>query len=144
MVYFQSMNYLEDCPFIDVSDICIICHEFDNNTNEIPYAISHFSFFKNCKCDCYIHKSCLNMWYFKHLKCPICRNTMIRAPIYTRFISLDAYLLDYYLHLTFFLRLLTNLAMFYVLVDQYLSLFRIKNFIDDYRTIEYSSEQILS
>jgi hypothetical protein len=31
-------------------------------------------YIKTCQCDGYIHNECLEKWYNKHKKCPICRN----------------------------------------------------------------------
>lgn len=55
-------------------DDCFICYELRTETE--PYTISlktQTIYNKQCGCDGWIHKQCLDKWYKKQKKCPICR-----------------------------------------------------------------------
>jgi hypothetical protein len=53
---------------------CFICYEValedEKNTIEM-YKQPYYN--KKCQCNGYIHLKCLNEWYDRSLKCPICR-----------------------------------------------------------------------
>jgi hypothetical protein len=53
---------------------CFICYEVRSDFE--PYTISlktQVNYDKSCGCDGWIHKQCLDIWYKKQKKCPICR-----------------------------------------------------------------------
>jgi hypothetical protein len=56
---------------------CFICYEtiFEDEVNPIKLN-SNTNYIKNCKCDVFMHKKCLDIWYAKNKKCPICRKYM--------------------------------------------------------------------
>lgn len=63
---------------------CFICYE--NNFDKIIKLNNQCFYFKTCKCDGYIHKQCLDIWFDTTNKCPICRiiinkNTIIESKI---------------------------------------------------------------
>jgi hypothetical protein len=55
---------------------CFVCFEFQLDNNYIINLKNQTDYFKFCECDGYIHVDCLNLWYEKNEKCPICRNPM--------------------------------------------------------------------
>ena len=51
---------------------CFICYENINNIT--PIRIRNNCYYqKNCNCDVWIHKKCLDCWYNIKKSCPICR-----------------------------------------------------------------------
>lgn len=56
---------------------CLICLERTCEEDIFPSKLNSNAYYiKNCECDGYIHKSCLDLWYNNNQECPICRNTI--------------------------------------------------------------------
>jgi len=54
--------------------ICFICYETAYAYEWEPIQLnSQLGYIKNCNCNSWIHKNCLNNWYDKSRSCPICR-----------------------------------------------------------------------
>ena len=54
--------------------ICFICYESTNAYEWEPTQLNaQIDYIKNCNCNSWIHKNCLNKWYNKTRSCPICR-----------------------------------------------------------------------
>jgi len=67
---------------------CFICFETKIDNKECPIKLnSSLDYIKNCCCDGFIHKKCLEIWLIKHHKCPICRNDMHIITNYTLIIN---------------------------------------------------------
>lgn len=55
-------------------DECFICYELAIDLESYPISLnSQINYNKLCGCDGWIHKQCLDIWYKKQQKCPICR-----------------------------------------------------------------------
>jgi len=55
---------------------CFVCYE-SRNGNESPIKLRNQIYYtKNCYCDGFIHKKCLDKWFNKNKSCPICRNNI--------------------------------------------------------------------
>lgn len=55
-------------------DECFICYELSTNLEPCPISLkSQINYNKQCGCDGWIHKQCLDIWFSKQRKCPICR-----------------------------------------------------------------------
>ena len=55
---------------------CFVCYE-SRNSNEYPIKLRNQIYYtKNCYCDGFIHKKCLDKWFNKNKSCPICRNNI--------------------------------------------------------------------
>ena len=53
---------------------CFICYDITDDFKLKPVCLKTQSYYnKRCKCDGWIHKDCLDKWYQKQNKCPICR-----------------------------------------------------------------------
>ena len=75
---FRVYEHYDDDPYMyiscDVSDICFICYDFRTEYECSPISLkSQLIYDKSCNCDGWIHKQCIEMWYKKQKKCPICR-----------------------------------------------------------------------
>lgn len=58
----------------DKPDECFICYELSTEIEPFPISLKYqLNYNKICKCDGWIHKKCLDIWYEKQKKCPICR-----------------------------------------------------------------------
>jgi hypothetical protein len=53
---------------------CFVCLEtsFEDELHPIKLNTSIF-YIRDCNCNGYIHKKCLDIWYNTNKKCPICR-----------------------------------------------------------------------
>jgi hypothetical protein len=59
---------------------CFICYEIIKN-NKTPIRIKSECYYqKNCTCDGWVHKNCLDYWYNKSPICIICRNRIYKNP----------------------------------------------------------------
>jgi hypothetical protein len=53
---------------------CFICYELKSDLDSCAISLkSQINYDKSCGCDGWIHKQCLDIWYNKQKKCPICR-----------------------------------------------------------------------
>lgn len=58
----------------NIIDYCFICYEIRCGDETYPIKLnSNIYYIKNCVCDGYIHKKCLDLWYNNYPNCPICR-----------------------------------------------------------------------
>jgi len=57
---------------------CLICLEINDNSDSNCIRIQNQFYIKGCLCDGWIHEYCLNIWYIKNKKCPICLCNMIK------------------------------------------------------------------
>jgi hypothetical protein len=59
---------------VNKSDECFICYEFQTDSELTPISLrSELNYIKECTCNGWIHKKCLDLWCKKNKKCPICR-----------------------------------------------------------------------
>jgi hypothetical protein len=57
---------------------CFICFQIINN-KKTPFPLKSECYYqKNCTCNGWVHKSCLDYWYEKKPVCPICRNRIYK------------------------------------------------------------------
>ncbi len=55
---------------------CFICLQ-DLESNRTTIRLKHHNLYKKrCKCDGYIHESCLEDWLYINNSCPLCREPM--------------------------------------------------------------------
>ena len=56
---------------------CLICLEIKNNNNEKSIKLNDLEICeKQCECNGWFHKSCLDSWFVIKFSCPICRNSI--------------------------------------------------------------------
>ncbi len=78
---------------------CFICYEtvFEDELNPIKLN-SNTTYIKYCDCDVFTHKKCLNIWYEKNKKCPICRKYMIEnTTVKIEILNKGGYILYFYI-----------------------------------------------
>lgn len=80
----MTLNYNSDlCNFIENTDICFICHEFTCDNGNKPFKLKEQTYYlKTCSCDGFIHRNCLDIWYNRSQKCPICREFVIDKKLF--------------------------------------------------------------
>jgi hypothetical protein len=64
--------YNKDYSTLDDEIFCLICHDKDCLQKHIKLN-SNIYYFKQCACDGYIHKNCLDIWLNLNMSCPYCR-----------------------------------------------------------------------
>ena len=99
-------------------DDCFICYELSTDVESYPISLKYqLNYNKQCKCDGWIHKSCLDTWYKKQKKCPICRLEIQERTdnVYT-VISFIPYSNRIYLFLCKSLWKLANIVVYYILI----------------------------
>jgi hypothetical protein len=75
----KNSNSNNEVSFSNNSNIneneCLICLEVKNNNNEKTIKLNDLACCeKQCGCDGWIHKTCLDSWFIIKFTCPICRN----------------------------------------------------------------------
>jgi len=75
MLFRTLEPYNNECDcLIHSKPICFICYETTNAYEWEPIQLNaQLDYIKNCNCNSWIHKNCLNNWYNKSTSCPICR-----------------------------------------------------------------------
>jgi hypothetical protein len=70
----------------NTSHECFIC--YDEITLQ-PISLKTQSFYtKLCRCDGWIHKTCLDTWYKRQNKCPVCRTTLSKNDSKTNILTI--------------------------------------------------------
>ena len=82
-MYFPNSNHYFDDSYKYNSDNgdnsdCLICLEINDNSDNNCIRIQNHIYIKECLCDGWVHEYCLNIWYIKNKKCPICLCNMIK------------------------------------------------------------------
>jgi hypothetical protein len=80
-MYFPTSNhYFDDSQNCDNTTVenndCLICLEINDNSDKNCIRIQNQLYTKHCLCDGWVHEYCLDIWYVKNNKCPICLSTM--------------------------------------------------------------------
>ena len=72
----NSNNVSNNNNYINENE-CLICLEVKNNKNEKPIKLNDLACCeKQCECNGWIHKTCLDSWFIIKFTCPICRNSI--------------------------------------------------------------------
>ena len=91
-------HYSEDNDLLDIKNLtqnnnsdsvheCFICFDVSIKEESIPIRLKNNNcYFMTCICDGSVHKYCLDLWYHSNNECPICRKTMIKNDVKTRFV----------------------------------------------------------
>jgi hypothetical protein len=116
---------------------CFICYE-----PEIPpIKLNNQKYYnKSCQCDGIVHKTCLDEWYNKTSKCPICRKPTMSVNIpflYKFFIVIR--LNNIYIKFSKFMFVILFMVYFYHTVDFYISILFINKFNYDYNSDYYKN-----
>ena len=119
----------------DKCDECFICYEV---TTEIEITTIRLKIQKNykkvCCCDGWIHNQCLNAWYKKHKKCPICRMYIQEQHnIKNTDVNNNSYLMFNFIHKPFYRLILIFIYIFivYFISKIYFSVIKIKTTISN-------------
>ncbi len=83
MIFRVYEHYDDEQPLLyqsygDEIDRCFICYEIRTSLELKPTSLQNELYYKKCRCDGLIHKTCLKMWICKQHKCPICRTILIQ------------------------------------------------------------------
>lgn len=132
-MFFRLVDHYNDEIIIkeDEKEImeCFICYEssYENELKPIKLNSNNY-YIKKCKCNGFIHKNCLDIWYSKNKKCPICREFMCNNTIMS--VSLFAkgrYILFFYIiikkNIVKIIRVLTVWFLILSTCEFYLSLY---------------------
>jgi hypothetical protein len=79
---------------------CFICFEIIIEDELEPIQLKNQKLYiKNCNCNGYVHKMCLDKWYNTNNKCPICReNINKKVDIILTYTNYNGYLIVLYLY----------------------------------------------
>ena len=119
---------------------CFICYE--TTFDKIIKLNNQCFYFKTCKCDGYIHKQCLDIWFDTTNKCPICRNfinknTNIESKIIHNNYSIFIVYILLKQHFSKIIRLLFVIVFFYYTSEYYINIFKYKTLYKNYSINEY-------
>jgi hypothetical protein len=77
--YFDDSSYKHDNNNVKIeNNDCLICLEINDTSDNICIRIENIFYTKECLCDGWVHEYCLDIWYVKNNKCPICLCNMIK------------------------------------------------------------------
>jgi hypothetical protein len=74
--YFDDSNNSKKFVNIVENNDCLICLEINDDSDNICIRIQNMFYTKDCLCDGWVHEYCLDVWYVKNKKCPICLSNM--------------------------------------------------------------------
>ena len=85
-MYFPTSNhYYEDSQICHnttyENNDCLICLEINDKSDNICIRIQNQIYSKECLCDGWVHEYCLDIWYVKNNKCPICLSSMNKTQV---------------------------------------------------------------
>jgi hypothetical protein len=70
--------------------ICLICYQIKNKKEKKPIQLKNQNIYiKTCECNGLFHNCCLEIWYNKSNKCPICREYMLNKNAITTVIIIS-------------------------------------------------------
>lgn len=149
MIYRVCEHYYnDDLPIIqNIPEECFVCLEMDdcNGLKSINLKTQHI-YIKNCTCNGWIHRSCLETWCKKNAACPICRMQIsVNIPVnYSLIVTFRIHVI-YFSVIQIFKKLIKFVVMisfFYTSCQIYFSLFFItfinKNIDNNYSFNSYS------
>jgi hypothetical protein len=67
----------------DEKNDCLICLEINDKSDNVCIKIQNQIYVKSCLCDGWVHEYCLDIWYVKNKKCPICLSSMYKKQLVT-------------------------------------------------------------
>jgi hypothetical protein len=74
----DTIENIKDANHTIEYNICFVCLEVEDQfENEYCITLHNSLYIKVCKCNGWIHKSCLNIWYNQNKQCPVCLCKMI-------------------------------------------------------------------
>jgi len=130
---------LDECNTIFEPIECFICYEtvFEDELNPIKLN-SNTNYIKYCKCDVFMHKKCLDTWYVKNKKCPICRKYMSENTTITiELLNKGSYILFAYIiikkNIIKIMRVFMILFFIFSIFDLYLTIYQ-KELYKDYQS----------
>jgi hypothetical protein len=74
--YFDDSQNSQNFANIVENNVCLICLEINDNSDNNCIRIQNQLYTKECLCDGWVHEYCLDIWYVKNNKCPICLSIM--------------------------------------------------------------------
>jgi hypothetical protein len=107
---------------------CFICYETIIDDLQPIKLNSNNYYIKKCNCNGFIHKNCLDIWYSKNKKCPVCRefmcdNTIMSVSLFSK----GRYILFFYIiikkNIVKIIRVLTVWFLILSTCEFYLSLY---------------------
>jgi hypothetical protein len=84
MIFRTYDPYCDDVVISYEINVCFICYEVLCENMKPIKLNSKIYYLKNCNCDGFIHKNCIDTWYNINHSCPVCRTTIVKN---TNFIS---------------------------------------------------------
>lgn len=74
MIFRVYDHYYENQSNCIKPDECFVCYELSTDLETFPISLkSQNSYNKQCGCDGWIHKQCLDKWFNQQKNCPVCR-----------------------------------------------------------------------
>ncbi len=119
---FRVCEHYDDDKYIysghNMPDECFVCCEIRTDLEPYPISLKYqFKYYKQCRCDGWIHKQCLDLWYKKQHKCPVCRLEIKENTdaIYS-IVSVVPYSNKIYIFLYKSLCKIANILLYYILI----------------------------
>jgi hypothetical protein len=138
MIFRTFEPYYNDEIIIYENKMCFICYEIETEKGEqIINLNSQELYIKICNCKGLVHNKCLDKWYEKSSKCPICRLTLNKKPNYILILKNTNYyyyylvvLLYFYKNIYKFFKIISIIFFFYYSIEFYIILLN-KNYYNN-------------
>jgi len=79
--YFDESHDSHNYDTIVENSECLICLEINDKSDKFCIKIQNKLYIKYCSCDGSVHENCLEIWYVKNKKCPICLSSMYKKQL---------------------------------------------------------------
>ena len=140
MIFRTFEPYCNDEIIIYENKMCFICYEIETEKGEqIINLNSQKLYIKICNCKGLVHTKCLDKWYEKSNKCPICRITLNKKTNYfVTFKNTNYYyyyivfLVYFYKNIYKFLKILSIMLFFYYGFEFYIILLNKNYYANSY------------
>jgi hypothetical protein len=145
---FQTFDpYYNDEIIIYENKMCFICYEIETEKGEkIINLNSQELYIRICSCKGLVHNKCLDKWYEKSNKCPICRITLNKKKDYIIiFKNINYYyyyyvvmLVYFYKNIYKFLKFISIILFFYYGIEFYIILLNKNYYNNRYSKYNYN------
>jgi hypothetical protein len=97
MIFRTYDPYYDDLVINYETNVCFICYEVLCENMKPIKLNSKIYYLKNCNCDGFIHKKCIDTWYNINNSCPVCRTTIVKNTNFiSKILAMNSYFVIFY------------------------------------------------
>ena len=139
MIFRTYDPYYDDLVINYEVNICFICYEHLCENMKPIKLNSKIYYLKNCNCDGFIHKKCIDTWYNINSSCPVCRTAIVKNTNFiSKILATNTYfVIFYFFYLKNFIKIkkyIIILVSIYFTTELYFTLLN-SNFLHHYQNL---------